>query len=230
MDANGRHPLSWLLALQRSYRDQIRQGRFFAMLRAASTPAHFQWIRQLYFLSEDFTGAVALRYGSCREDAFRDQFGEHAAEEVTHPAELAAWMRKFGFIGRDEDPKSVMPTLHTRAIGSYLVRSAIRERLAHQVITLNLMSEGIACDLFATANPKLAELGLTPEGYWAAHAKADLKHELLGLDLIPACSRESPGGIAYGWIAWVVARLFRDAFDSWADWDSAGPPHVPHRL
>jgi hypothetical protein len=214
--------LDWLLRLQGTYRDRIRQGRFFAMVSAASVPADFRWIRQLYHLSADFTGAVALRYGGCRDDRFRDPFGEHAAEEVTHPADLAAWMRNFGFLGPDEEPTSVAPTLETLAIGSYLVRSAVRDTAPHLVIALNLMCEGIARDLFGAVNPRLAGLGLTPEGYWAAHAKADMRHELLGLELIPACAPDTPCGVAYGRIAWEVASLFYKAFDSWTDLTAAG--------
>lgn len=222
MQASDVGSLSWLIRLQAGYRDQIRHGRFFATIRTASDPADFGWIRQLYYLSGDFTAAVALRYGDCRDDRFRDLFGEHAAEEVTHPAELAVSMRKFGFLGSYEDPKSVPPTLETTALGSYLVRSAVRESAPHQVITLNLMCEGIARDLFATVNPKLAKLDLKPEGYWAAHAKADMKHELLGLDLVPVCGSDTKGGIAYGRIAWEVAGLFYKAFDSWADLMATG--------
>lgn len=214
--------LGWLMRVQGGYREQIRLGRFFAMIRTASDPADFGWVRQLYYLSADFTGAVALRYGSCRDDRFRDQFGEHAAEEATHPAELAMWMRKFGFLGSYENPRSVAPTLETIAIGSYLVRSAVCESSPHQVIVMNLMCEGIARDLFATVNPRLAKLDLTPEGYWAAHAKADMRHELLGLDLVPAFAPDTPGGIAYGRIAWEVASLFSRAFDSWIDLTATG--------
>jgi hypothetical protein len=81
----------------------------------------------LYYLSGDFTAVVALRYASCQDARFRDAFGEHAAEEVTHPADLAEWMREFGFLAADEEPISVSPTLETLTVGAYLIRSVMRE-------------------------------------------------------------------------------------------------------
>ncbi|MFA6162238.1 MAG: iron-containing redox enzyme family protein [Methylobacter sp.] len=205
----------WLKKLQEEYSSIIRQSVFFKTLAEASSPADFNWIRQLYYLSCDFTAAVALRYGGCQDPRFRNAFGEHAAEEVTHPADLAEWMREFGFLASDEEPTSVPPTLETLAICAYLIRSVIREPIAHQIITINLMSESIACDLFSAVNPKLAELGLTPKGYWEAHAKADMRHQVLGLDLLPQCDPDSSSGNAYVRIAWEVASLFKQMFDSW---------------
>ena len=205
----------WLKKLQEDYSSIVRQSIFFKKVTEASSPADFNWIRQLYYLSCDFTAAVALRYGGCQDPHFRDAFGEHAAEEVTHPADLAEWMCEFGFLAADEEPTSVPPTLETLAICAYLIRSVIREPIAHQIITINLMSESIACDLFSTVNPKLAELGLTPKGYWEAHAKADMRHQILGLDLIPQCDPDSSSGRAYVRTAWEVASLFKQMFDSW---------------
>lgn len=206
----------WLKKLQEDYSSIIRQGPFFKKVAEASYAADFIWIRQLYYLSCDFTSAVALRYGSCQDSRFRNAFGEHAAEEVTHPADLAKWMREFGFLAADEEPTSVPPTLETLAICAYLIRSVIREPIAHQIITINLMSESIAYDMFSAVNPKLAELGLTPKDYWAAHEKADMKHQVLGLDLIPQCDPDSPSGRAYIQTVWEVASLFKQMFDSWS--------------
>lgn len=206
----------WLKTLQEEYTSIVRQSLFFTKVAEASSPADFNWIRQLYYLSCDFTAAVALRYGSCQDARFRNAFGEHAAEEVTHPADLVEWMREFGFLATDEVPASVPCTLETLAICSYLIRSVIREPIAHQIITLNLMSESIAFDMFSVVNPKLAELGLMPKGYWQAHAKADMRHQFLGLDLIPQCTPDSPDGRAYIRTAWEAASLFRQMFDAWA--------------
>ena len=205
----------WLKKLQEEYSSIIRQSVFFKTLAEASSPADVKWIRQFYYLSCDFTAAVALRYGGCQDPRFRDAFGEHAAEEVTHPADLAAWMREFGFLTGDEEPTSVPPTLETLALCTYLIRSVIREPIAHQIITINLMSEGFACDLFSAINPKLAQLGLTPKGYWAAHEKADMRHQILGLDLMPQCDPDSPGGRAYIQTAWQVTSLFKQMLDAW---------------
>jgi Iron-containing redox enzyme len=163
MTTNTIPTIQWLQTLQGEYRNLISQSAFFKKVATASSPADFQWIRQLYYLSCDFTAAVALRYATCRDPHFRDAFGEHAAEEVTHPADLTEWMREFGFLAADEEPMSVPPIFETLAFGSYFTRSAMREPIPHQIITLNLMIEGMACDFYAAVNPKLAELGLTPE-------------------------------------------------------------------
>jgi len=50
----------WLKKLQEEYSSIIRQSVFFKTLAEASSPADFNWIRQLYYLSCDFTAAVAL--------------------------------------------------------------------------------------------------------------------------------------------------------------------------
>jgi hypothetical protein len=207
----------WLKNVQEEYRNLVKQSAFYKKVASASSVEDFQWIRQLYYLSCDFTAAVALRYGSCRDPRFRDAFGEHAAEEVTHPADLTEWMREFGFLAAGEEPMSVPPTFETLALGSYFLRSAIREPIPHQIITLNLMIEGMACDFYAAVNPKLAELGLTPKGYWAVHAKADMKHQILGLDLIPQSDPGSPSGKLYARTAWEVASLWSQEFEAWGD-------------
>ncbi len=205
----------WLKTLSEDYSNHVRQSVFFKKVAEATSPADFKWIRQLYYLSCDFTAAVALRYASCRDSRFRDAFGEHAAEEVTHPADLAVWMREFGFLAGDEEPASVPPTLETLATCAYLIRCVIREPIAHQVITLNLMSESIAYVMFSAVNPKLAELGLEPKGYWEAHAKADMRHQLLGLDLLPPCAPDSPAGRGYVRTLWEVSTVFKQTYDSW---------------
>lgn len=218
----------WLRRLQKDYSSIIRQSVFFTKVAEASSAADFTWIRQLYYLSCDFTAAVALRYGSCQDPRFRDAFGEHAAEEVTHPADLTEWMREFGFLAADEQPTSVPPTLETLAICAYLIRSVIREPIAHQIITINLIAESIASDMFAAVNPKLAELGLMPKGYWQAHAKADMRHQVLGLDLIPPCAPDSPSGRAYSQTAWEVTSLFKQMFDSWSGIPTGQTVKIPH--
>ncbi|HEY8158085.1 MAG TPA: iron-containing redox enzyme family protein [Methylobacter sp.] len=205
----------WLMRLQKAYRLLINESPFYAKLANARSMDDLQWIRQMYYLSCDFTAAVALRYGSCLDPRFRDVFGEHAAEEVTHPHDLTVWMWEFGFLAIDEEPTSVPPSLETLAYGGYFIRSVMREQIPHQVITLNLMVEGMASDLFSSVNPKLAELGLTPKGYWAVHAKADIKHQTLGLHLIPDHEADSLVGSRYARIAWEVASLARNELDSW---------------
>ncbi|MGZ4960281.1 MAG: iron-containing redox enzyme family protein [Methylomonas sp.] len=206
----------WLIDLQKAYRKIILKSPFYAKLAEARSMDDLQWIRQLYYLSCDFTAAVALRYGACLDPRFRDIFGEHAAEEVTHPHDLAVWMREFGFLNQDEQPGSVPPTLETVYYGGYFIRSALREPIWHQIITLNLMVEGMTSDMFSEVNPRLAELGFTPTGYWEVHAKADIKHQVLGLDLLADHEPDSPIGSRYALSAWQVASLARNELDSWA--------------
>ncbi len=220
-------PMLWLRNLQEEYRSIIGESLLYKAVAMASSPADFRWIRQLYYLSCDFTTAVSLRYGCCQDPRFRDAFGEHAAEEVTHPADLAEWVREFGFLAANEEPISVPPTLETLAICSYLIRVVMREPIPHQIIILNLMSEGTAYDFYSTVSPKLATLGLTPKGYWSAHEKADTKHQILGLDLIPQCDPDSQSGKLYARILWETASLFRQAFDSWSGMQAKQKPDIP---
>lgn len=209
--------MQWLEKIAQEYRDWLKNSFFYKMVALASSPADFNWIRQLYHLSSDFTAATAIRYGKCDDPRFRDIFAEHAAEEVDHPKQLASWMREYGFLASQEAPTEVAPTLETLALGAYFIRSVIREPFAHQIITLNLITEGIAIDFYANVNPKLAELGLTPKGYWLVHQEADTEHQIMGLDLIPQCDRDSHLGKKYAHTAWEVANLWKQVLDSWSN-------------
>lgn len=209
-------PMQWLCNLAEEYRSILKRNVFYKTVAVAASPADFKWVRQLYHLSSDFTAAVALRYASCQDRRFRDAFGEHAAEEVEHPKELADWMREYGFLALDEDPNSVPPTLESLALGAYLIRSVMREPIAHQVITLNLLTEGMAQDFYATVNPKFASLGLTPKGYWLVHQEADIEHQLLGLDLLEPCDPDSVCGKYYARTLWEITSLWSQVFDSWS--------------
>jgi Iron-containing redox enzyme len=213
--------MQWLWEISQKYRDSLRNNSFYKSVSLAASSNDLQWIRQLYYLSCDFTAATAIRYGKCDDPLFRDSFAEHAAEEVEHPQQLAAWMREFGLLAPKEEPTSVPPTLETLALGSYFIRSVIREPIAHQIITLNLMTESIATDFYTQVNPKLAELGLTPKGYWLVHQEADVKHQLLGLDLIPQCEKNSLTGRRYIRTAWEVASLWEQLLNSWNSIDVA---------
>lgn len=208
-------PMGWLWEIAQHCRADIRSHPFYQSVANASTAKDFFWIRQLYHLSADFTAATALRYGKCDDFRFRDAFAEHAAEEIEHPTQLAKWMLEFGFLKPDEWPTSVPPNLATLALGSYFIRSVIREPFAHQIITLNLMTESIAVDFYAQVNPKLGELGLTPKDYWLVHQEADTHHQVLGLDLIPQCPKDSPMGADYIRTVHEVTQLWRQLLDSW---------------
>lgn len=209
-------PMQWLVELVQEYREITTQNLFYKTVNLASSPKDFQWIRQLYYLSCDFTAAVALRYGSCHDPRFRDAFGEHAAEEVTHPEELATWMRSWGLLAADEHPTSIPPTFETLALGAYFIRSVMRESIAHQIITLNLVTEGLAYDFYTIINPKLAAVGLTPTGYWLVHQQADMEHQILGLDLIPECDLNSLCGRVYAHTVWELFSLWNQVFYSWS--------------
>jgi pyrroloquinoline quinone (PQQ) biosynthesis protein C len=208
-------PMGWLWEIAQKCRADLRSHSFYQSVANASSSKDFFWIHQLYHLSADFTAATALRYGKCDDPRFRDAFGEHAGEEVQHPAQLAKWMREFGFLNPDQLPTSVPPNLATLALGSYFIRSVMREPFAHQIITLNLITESIAVDFYAQVNPKLGELGLTPKEYWLVHQEADTHHQILGLDLIPQCRKDSPLGADYLRIVYDVTQLWRQLFDSW---------------
>ncbi|QLE53664.1 iron-containing redox enzyme family protein (plasmid) [Nostoc sp. C057] len=220
-------PMQWLIELVQEYRNITKRNLFYKTVNLASSPSDFQWIRQLYYLSCDFTAAVALRYGSCHDARFRDAFGEHAAEEVTHPEELADWMRESGLLAPDEQLTSIPPTFETLALGSYFIRSVMRESIAHQIITLNLVAEGLAYDFYAIVNPKLAEVGLTPKGYWLVHQESDMKHQTLGLELIPECERNSLCGRGYTHTMWEVFSLFNQLLYSWSGMPVEHKPQLP---
>jgi pyrroloquinoline quinone (PQQ) biosynthesis protein C len=207
--------MGWLWETAQQCRAVLRSHAFYQSIANTTSANDFCWIRHLYHLSADFTAATALRYGKCDDPRFRDAFAEHAAEEVEHPAQLAKWMREFGFLKSNELPTSVPPNLATLALGSYFIRSVIREPFAHQIITLNLMTESIAVDFYAHINPKLAELGLTPKGYWLVHQEADMHHQVLGLDLIPQSTQDSPMGSNYLQTVHEVTQLWQQVFDSW---------------
>jgi pyrroloquinoline quinone (PQQ) biosynthesis protein C len=208
-------PMGWLWATAQQCRELLRSHAFYQSVAKGTQAEDFYWIRQLYHLSADFTAATALRYGKCDDPRFRDAFAEHAAEEVEHPAQLAKWMHEFGFLKSDELPNSVPPNLATLSLGAYFIRSVMREPFAHQVITLNLMTESIAVDFYNQINPKLAELGFTPKGYWLVHQEADVHHQVLGLDLIPQCPKDSPMGLQYLRTVQDVATLWQQVLDSW---------------
>lgn len=207
--------MGWLWEIAQQSRADLKSHSFYQSVANASSRKDFYWIYQLYHISADFTAATALRYGKCDDPRFRDAFAEHAAEEVEHPAQLTKWMREFGFLNLDRLPTSVPPTLATLALGAYFIRSVMREPFAHQIITLNLMTESIAVDFYAQVNLKLAELELTPKGYWLVHQEADTHHQVLGLDLIPQCPQDSPLGADYLRTVYEVTQLWWQLLDSW---------------
>jgi len=208
--------MQWLLGLAEEYRNRLGDGHFYKELALSSKPEHIRgWIRQLYYQSRDFTSALSLRYAMCRDQDFQGCFALHAMEEVDHCEQLIDWMHKHGFLESDESPTSVPATLETIAVSAYCFRSVLRESSAHQVIALNLISEGVSYDFFSKVNPKLEALGPKVGRYWQVHKEIDQKHLAMGLDLIPQCAPDSPLGKTYARIAWEMATLYGRMLDSW---------------
>jgi len=209
--------MQWLLILAEEYRSILRRGLFYETLALASKPADIRgWIRQLYYQSRDFTSALSLRYAMCHDLHFQGCFAQHAMEEVDHCEQLIDWMRKYGFLQLNESPTTVPATLETLVVNAYCFRSVFRESSAHQVIALNLISEGVSYDFFSAVNPKLEELGLKLGRYWQVHKEIDQEHLAMGLDLIPQCEKDSPEGKTYARIAWEVASLYGQMLASWS--------------
>lgn len=209
--------MQWLLSLAEKHRSRIRNGHFYKALALSSKPEDIRgWIRQLYYQSRDFTSALALRYATCRDENFQGCFALHAMEEVDHCEQLIGWMHKHNFLQPDESPTSVAPTLETIVVNAYCFRSILRETSAHQVIALNLISEGVSYDFFSEVNPKLEALELKVGRYWQVHKEIDREHLAMGLDLIPQCTSDSPLGKTYARIAWEMATLYGEMLDSWA--------------
>ncbi len=208
--------MQWLLSLAEEYRSRLQDGHFYKELALSSKPEDIRgWIRQLYYQSRDFTSALSLRYAMCRDQDFQGCFALHAMEEVDHCEQLIDWMHKHGFLESDESPTSVPATLETIAVSAYCFRSVLRESSAHQVIALNLISEGVSYDFFSKVNPKLEALGLKVGRYWQVHKEIDRQHLAMGLDLIPQCAPDSPLGKSYARIAWEMATLYGQMLDSW---------------
>lgn len=200
------------------YRSYLLQGTFYKKLTKASKSEDISgWINQLYYQSRDFTSALSLRHAMCQDPCFQACFARHAMEEVEHCSQLEAWMRQHEFLKPDKSPTSVPATLETLTVSAYCFRSVLRESPAHQVIAMNLISEGISYDFFSAANPKLSELGLKVGRYWQVHKDIDRQHLAMGLELIPQCDPDSLLGQVYARIAWEMANLYGRMLDSWSD-------------
>jgi len=209
--------MQWLSSLAEEFRLSLRSGIFYKTLASASSTADIRdWTRQLYYQSRDFTSALSLRYAMCRDSHFQGCFAKHAMEEVDHCEQLIEWMRRHDFLEPDDSPTSVPATLETLSVSAYCFRSVLRESNAHQVIALNLVSEGVSYDFFSAVIPKLKDLGLQVGRYWQVHKEIDREHLAMGLDLISQCEKDSHEGRAYARIAWETASLYSQMLDSWS--------------
>lgn len=220
--------MQWLLNLAEEYRSYLRRGSFYKELTKADKPEDIgNWIHQLYYQSRDFTSALSLRHAMCKDPHFQACFAQHAMEEVDHCSQLEAWMRQHHFLKLGKSPTSVTATLETLLVSAYCFRSVLRESTAHQVIVMNLISEGISYDFFSSVNPKLSELGLSVGRYWQVHKEIDRQHLAMGLDLIPQCVPDSPLGQTYARIAWEMACLYGQMLDSWSGISSHKSQVIP---
>jgi len=209
--------MKWLLNLAADYRAEIRSGQFFQALEMTERREQVKgWMRQLYYQSRDFTSALSMRYAVCKEPRFQGCFAKHAMEEVDHCDQLLAWMRKHDFLDSEESPTAILPTLETSLVSAYCFRSIFRESYAHQVIAMNLISEGVSYDFFSAVNPKLESLGLSVGRYWQVHKEIDQQHLQLGLDLIPQSEENSAQGRVYAQIARETVSLYQRMLDSWS--------------
>ena len=209
--------MQWLVDLAEKYRWVLRQSRFYQSLATATTPSEIQgWVRQLYYMSSEFISSLALRSQLCPDPQFEPGFTQHSQEESKHPEQLIAWMRQYGFLEPGESPNSVPATLETVALTAYLFHSVIRKPVPHQLIALNLVSEGVAFDFYSQVIPKLAELGLENGLYWQVHTELDQDHLMMDLDLIPVCDPSSPQGQAYAHTLWEAFSLYSQMLDSWS--------------
>jgi pyrroloquinoline quinone (PQQ) biosynthesis protein C len=220
--------MQWLMNLADEYRNYLLQENFYKKLTKASKSEDISgWIHQLYYQSRDFTSALSLRHAMCKDPNLQACFAQHAMEEVDHCSQLETWMRQHRFLKPDKSPTSVPVTLETLTVSAYCFRSVLRESPAHQVIAMNLISEGVSYDFFSAVNPKLSELGLKVGRYWQVHKDIDRQHLAMGLDLIPQCDPDSPLGQTYGRIAWEMASLYGQMLDSWSDISSHKSQVIP---
>ena len=209
--------MKWLLDLGAQYRQNILCGSFYKKLANVEHPNDVRgWVRQLYYQSSDFTSALALRYSMCRDFRYQGCFAHHATEEVDHAALLLDWMHKHEFLLPDENPASITPHLETQLVSAYCFRSVLRESYEHQVIAMNLISEGMSYDFFSAVIPAFARLGLKTNRYWVVHREIDLDHLAMGIDLIPQCDEDSAQGKEYARIAYETSVLYGRMLDSWS--------------
>ncbi|MEG5237025.1 iron-containing redox enzyme family protein [Microcoleus sp. AT9b-C3] len=221
--------MKWLLDLGAKYRQHLLAGSFYKQLTAAQHPDDVRgWVTQLYYQSSDFTAALAMRYTMCRDFRYQQCFAHHATEEVDHASLLLDWMHKHGFLEPGENPTSVAATLETQLVSAYCFRSVLRESYEHQVIAMNLISEGVSFDFFSAVIPVFARIGLKTNRYWVVHREIDQEHLALGIDLIPQCEPDSPLGKEYARIACETSVLYGRMLDSWCTADNGNqePPSL----
>ena len=112
--------------------------------------------------------------------------------------------------------RAIATTLETQLVSAYCFRSVLRESCEHQIIAMNLISEGVSYDFFSAVIPVFARLGLKTNRYWTVHKDVDQQHLAMGIDLIPQCSPDSKQGKEYARIIEETTILYGQMLDSWS--------------
>ena len=206
--------MDWLLKDAERYRAQIQAGPFFKKLARVESRGDLKWVHQLVHQSREFTQALCLRYSLCRDKRYQAIFAEHAFEEADHPDQLIAWMDKHGFL-EGAEPGDVPATQETINNLAFCWRSAVHEPHDHQVVALNVLSEGVALDFYSAVIPVLGGLDLLSGRYWKVHREVDAHHLQMGLDLCGDVTPESPTGMSYQRVLWHSANLYHQMLGSW---------------
>jgi hypothetical protein len=124
-------------------------------------------------------------------------------------------MGEHGFLNGAE-PGAVPATQETINCTSYAWRSALRDPHDVQVVSLNLLSEGVAFDFYSAVIPVLDKLKILSGRYWNVHADVDQHHLTMGLDLCEQVGPETPKGRLYQRVLWQSACLYHQMLSSWA--------------
>lgn len=205
--------MDWLLDHAERYRSQIRTGPFFKKLARVERPSDLTWIHQLVHQSREFTQALCLRYSLCNDKRYQSIFAEHAVEEADHPDQLLAWMTKHNFLeGDGAIAPATQETINTLA---FCCRSAVRESHDVQVVSLNVLSEGVALDFYSAVIPVLSQLDVLTGRYWKVHREVDAHHLQMGLDRCGDVTPDSPTGMHYQRVLWHCASLYHQMLASW---------------
>lgn len=206
--------MDWLLDHSERYRSQIRSGPFFRKLTRVERPSDLKWIHQLVHQSREFTQALCLRYSLCRDKRYQSVFAEHAVEEADHPDQLLLWMSKHGFLdGVEAD--GLPATQETLNCLAFCCRSAVREPHDVQLVSLNVLSEGVALDFYSAVIPVLDQLDVLSGRYWKVHREVDAHHLKMGLDRCGDVSPDSATGQHYQRVLWHSASLYHQMLSSW---------------
>jgi Iron-containing redox enzyme len=206
--------MDWLLDHAERYRSQIRSGPFFRKLARVERPSDLKWVHQLVHQSREFTQALCLRYSLCHDKRYQSIFAEHAVEEADHPDQLLLWMSKHGFLdGVEAD--GVPATQETLNSLAFCCRSAVREPHDVQIVSLNVLSEGVALDFYSAVIPVLDQLDVLSGRYWKVHREVDAHHLQMGLDRCGDVSPDSPTGQTYQRVLWHSASLYHQMLSSW---------------